>query len=676
MNSVIPVPALQLTPIESFSLTKKLTEKYVQLSNRSILREVMLRITFFVLAIFAVLAQASYHLFWAAGKGAVVLEASPFRLCFKVPRDIHISSPLIHLNQMMRALFAELITIPFLMLTDPIAAWRISQNDGISNAEIEYYKEKLIFLEGQKQGGVIQNEKNEPLDKHLNPQEEKIKKLEKEQQIFKINEKGDNKHIVRNLKERFEAVAGNGDDDKDPSPNTPRKLLRSASFHGAGSLKIKQKPVIAPPLPYRPEQNVVQNVAQGNENQPGNTTPKKNLSRANSFLESPKGGGAQNVVPTEEGKPRETLLEQIRKGGNLKKVTPQVIDMEEYQKETSAINRISKTPLFPDYCKFIKMMIEYCNEYINCVGVASIDYERIKIYKAKAKAVANKVIDTQTAERQLNFYIKLQDHINEIKQREALQEKAKAEINGTDPRLTQSLQEEKTGTGLINEIDPRLTQSLQEENSKAKLEAEAKAKEAEAAAKIEAEAKDKERVKREKLNALTLVDVEAIAASEENIEDTNKIIQEKAKGAFGITDFTSLLEKTKNLKSTIQTHKHFCASDKTDEFNLIAEINEALNDKYVQARDLKYSSKTNISHLNKALLDLSLIKVEEEAVKLMYKAKITDIIKKSNMDFGTFKGAVAAMKKDIEADRNYDIAKFNIYRSIINDMNQGKYKLA
>ena len=117
----------QFTEAERFSLTSMLTGKMKEWNlstQHRLLGPLAARIV----------GVVSTGMF--LGKSFVVLPAKPFTLCLKVPKDLDLSSPLIHLANAASRL-SKIVVLPFICLLDPNRAHGAAEFEGVSLKEIQ-----------------------------------------------------------------------------------------------------------------------------------------------------------------------------------------------------------------------------------------------------------------------------------------------------------------------------------------------------------------------------------------------------------------------------------------------------------------------------------------------------------------------------------------------------------
>lgn len=180
--SKIEFSSHHLTAVESHSNLGALAAKMAAWNNdpkHKILGPIGARVVGFVGAVFASLADFFMHLALATGKSPASLAVLPFRAGFKLPRDLHLSSPLVHLMQSIHGLFNTFIA-PLLMLIDPDRAYRMSNK---TEAELHFHKKHAEALEQQLQAQNLQIDNLSKITKHLNGE---IEKLDQEVEKLKV----------------------------------------------------------------------------------------------------------------------------------------------------------------------------------------------------------------------------------------------------------------------------------------------------------------------------------------------------------------------------------------------------------------------------------------------------------------------------------------------------------
>lgn len=171
--SKIEFSSHHLTAVESHSNLGALAAKMAAWNNdpkHKILGPIGARVVGFVGAIFASLADFFMHLALASGKSPASLAVLPFRAGFKLPRDLHLSSPLVHLMQSIHGFFNTFIA-PLLMLIDPDRAYRMSNK---TEAELHFHKKHAEALKQQVKSQNLQIDNLSKITKHLNGEIEKL----------------------------------------------------------------------------------------------------------------------------------------------------------------------------------------------------------------------------------------------------------------------------------------------------------------------------------------------------------------------------------------------------------------------------------------------------------------------------------------------------------------------
>ncbi|MBN9378285.1 MAG: hypothetical protein BGO14_06435 [Chlamydiales bacterium 38-26] len=171
--SKIEFSSHHLTAVESHSNLGALAAKMAAWNNdpkHKILGPIGARVVGFVGAIFASLADFFMHLALASGKSPASLAVLPFRAGFKLPRDLHLSSPLVHLMQSIHGFFNTFIA-PLLMLIDPDRAYRMSNK---TEAELHFHKKHAEALKQQVKAQNLQIDNLSKITKHLNGEIEKL----------------------------------------------------------------------------------------------------------------------------------------------------------------------------------------------------------------------------------------------------------------------------------------------------------------------------------------------------------------------------------------------------------------------------------------------------------------------------------------------------------------------
>lgn len=129
----------QFTEAERFSLASMLTGKMKEWNlstQHRLLGPLAARIVGVVGIVFAMAGDVIIHTGMFLGKSFIVLPAKPFALCLKVPKDLDLSSPLIHLTNAASRL-SKIVVLPFICLLDPNRAHGAAEFEGISLKEIQ-----------------------------------------------------------------------------------------------------------------------------------------------------------------------------------------------------------------------------------------------------------------------------------------------------------------------------------------------------------------------------------------------------------------------------------------------------------------------------------------------------------------------------------------------------------
>lgn len=201
MVGSISLPSL--TPIERFSLTEKFTHKMTGW-NHSVkhpkLGPAGARILGCACVAFTSLADVLIHAALAFGKGAAALSVLALRCCITVPRDLHLSSSLVHLMNAVRSIFNAAI-LPFICLLNPDRAYRIVHPHTIENKK----DQNATIENGPTQSTESIQEKNAKLEDEikiakndLEKRSEEIEKLNKDLQ--EINQRNSSKTQVQEQK--------------------------------------------------------------------------------------------------------------------------------------------------------------------------------------------------------------------------------------------------------------------------------------------------------------------------------------------------------------------------------------------------------------------------------------------------------------------------------------------
>lgn len=194
-----------LTVVESYSNLGALAAKMAAWNNdpkHKILGPIGARVVGFVGAIFASLADFFMHLALASGKSPASISVLPFRAGFKLPRDLHLSSPLVHLMQSIHGFFHTFIA-PLLMLIDPDRAYRMSNK---TEAELHFHKNQAEALKQQVKAQDLQIDNLSKITKHLNGE---IEKLDQEVEKLKVeikDAKGDVTKLQQELSDKSNEV--------------------------------------------------------------------------------------------------------------------------------------------------------------------------------------------------------------------------------------------------------------------------------------------------------------------------------------------------------------------------------------------------------------------------------------------------------------------------------------
>lgn len=129
----------QFTAAERFSLTSMLTGKMKEWNlstQHRFLGPLAARIVGVVSIVFAMAGDVIIHTGMFLGKSFVVLPAKPFTLCLEVPKDLDLSSPLVHLANAASRL-SKIVVLPFISLLDPNRAHGAAEFEGVSLKEIQ-----------------------------------------------------------------------------------------------------------------------------------------------------------------------------------------------------------------------------------------------------------------------------------------------------------------------------------------------------------------------------------------------------------------------------------------------------------------------------------------------------------------------------------------------------------
>jgi hypothetical protein len=127
-----------LTPLETFSVAAKLTHALAKCEKKTresettagrfygkVLIPVAVRMAGVVATPFAALADVFIHLSLTIGKGVAVLFSRPLRICIKLPKELQVSSPLVHLINSARSV-TNVFSLSLLCVASPTAAYRMS----------------------------------------------------------------------------------------------------------------------------------------------------------------------------------------------------------------------------------------------------------------------------------------------------------------------------------------------------------------------------------------------------------------------------------------------------------------------------------------------------------------------------------------------------------------------
>lgn len=181
---------MHLTQVEKFSTVSMLLFKASKLNNSTrhpILGPIVSRVMAVSLVAFAAIADIAIHLALAVGKGVSVLPALPFRGFVKnFPRDLHISSPLTHLVQVIRSISYLVIFLPVLAFVDPTRAHRLTQDMEKVETKLNFLKNKTALLESEKK---VEQGKVDSQAKKIEELEGNIKELKKDSGLDELEKK-------------------------------------------------------------------------------------------------------------------------------------------------------------------------------------------------------------------------------------------------------------------------------------------------------------------------------------------------------------------------------------------------------------------------------------------------------------------------------------------------------
>lgn len=244
-----------LARLENFSLVEKLTHKMVEWNHSAAhpkLGPIIASVVGCASVAFAALADVLVHAALSIGMGVVALSVMAFRCCFRIPLDIDLASPLIHLARMLHSIFNATV-LPFLCLSDPDRAYLLAQLNE-KEPQKQQLPNKNEQLNALRQNEARLNESLKILKNDVNKQELEIEKLkigiqeakqlaerlDKEQQIKALN---DEKKILEDKVKAIEANTSQAAGQTEPSEKqkTVQALNQQISAHNENILKLHQQ---------------------------------------------------------------------------------------------------------------------------------------------------------------------------------------------------------------------------------------------------------------------------------------------------------------------------------------------------------------------------------------------------------------------------------------------------
>lgn len=669
MDRVISRPQ-QLTKVESFCLTKKLTGEMKRWNHSEKYRPFMqlaARIVGAVLSVFTLIADMCIHASLMLGKAPFVLPALPFKIFLqKVPQDLDVSSPFVHLNVAIQSA-TKIFYLPILVALDPDRGAGAAQISGISLEEVqEYCEEELKNLKHEYQQKAKDLEDLYRRQKECQMQIGRLQKEflenQKENDVFSEQKNAQMVQTLLALKEEFKEVQKKIEAQMDQLNKKWQEV------------KEQNKPAHAKNPPLTPEgqaedekkienfrKNLLEEFIQADQNPPdlkkirlaaenAGHNPEKNKQRWSAFIHPEinevhyvnlaKAGGVSGVhVMIDEkidprGSPHHVQLMQdiqnIQKGSPFKAEVPSYL--EELNQKKNQADQIGEGPLFNIYGKFLKTMVQYFKELKENIPPQEIEFAYLGNFEKDAKLeIANAANSPpEIKEQRLKVYEALWKHV--------------------EPRLNQYQGKLKRSSQFHQELE--LQQQLKAEAAKAE--------------------KQKNQIN-EVLKSLEFMDVQKEAGLEINIQRTESIIQKKLEGKeSNIKDFKSLIEKAQEWKQKILQDKLNLNQDLNEEFHLIIQLISEINQEYIKKYHPHYEK---FFVKNSALKALSFISVKDDMDVLGYSKEINDHIKKYSKetikDVKEFKFCLEGLRAEVE--KGIFPEKLKMCQTIVALMNEGQY---
>lgn len=668
MSTMTPVKTF--TPLETFSLTHMLIEKVEKtklFSHSPNIEDVVLRIVVLAAAIFTLLADILIHAFFALSKVLVALAVKPFNKYFpdKIPKDLSINSPLVHLISFLEHTL-KILKVAGLILLDPNSAYRIAQTQGIAQ---DIASEKPYYDKALKE--IVQQQKN-PLQTAVTPKPNRTQKLGA---TVERNDEGKGKGEVKDeweeldlpapiklqenlaaTKIKAEVNAQTFNEKLDEIKKAPMDALLRLKEEISAEILDEQNHALARKVFVHREAEDAESIKLKSIKPP--------LRRANSYdafpfalsknIQDYKPASKADIVPsTKKGNvgiqviPRFDRKALVAQRNGLHKFKKNTTD--ELEKKIIAIDELPDSLRFAAYGKyFVPTMIRYFKAYKD--GVAfKIDYDEINEFRTEAEKEVDETTSKEIAIKKLDIYQKLCDYIK--------------------PRLDAYLQKRINSKKIQNPIEGKKDEiNLENVNPNERKND------------VGIEKATTEDTKIEKMKQIILksfLDVKEKASSPENIKKTNKIITEIVGNQKSeIQDFDILLKTILSYRKKIELLKKFSMEDKTEEFNLIIEIVRAINEEYIRKVTIRDKLQKNPTKQD-ALKALSFLNIGEERKKAVNLLKTNEIIKTESQetipDFNTFKNQLEIMKMRIQSGQNIELKKLKLFYVILTELNTGMH---